>query len=617
VNAYADPIVAPRSCGPSSSGKGGISVTSVKRRKIRFLFILGLVLCGLHLSFRESAADSVTVEVQGISGDVLRNVEAALAMPPGLVSKEGIVNTIWLDYFITQVPAKAQSALEPFGYYKSHIEASEVSEEGKHRIIVTVSPGSHISVSSLEVRVEGPGAAERSLTALAASFPLKIGNVLRQDVYEKAKGDLRTAALDLGYLGADFPVHSVTVSLAREEAEIHLVLRTGPQYKFGTVAFTGAPTYPEPFLRRFLTFHKGDIFSNRKIGETQLNLQNADRFKDVFIEADRTAAEELQVPVTIRLTQAPRRRLRIGGGYTTDLGPRFTLQYRDVNVLERGHEFNSELNLSERLQAISSNYIIPGATDTKSLTSFNLRFLREDVLTYTTRFASFEVERMWSLGKGRLAGVFVTALKEDSFAGTQSTNSFSIYPGVRFSARQFDDLRRPTKGYYYLAELRATHPAFGSETAFVQSILEGNVLVPLPGGFSIFLRSRVAATLQNDPTSDLPIPLRFFAGGDRSVRGYTYQSLGPKDELGDVVGGKNLFVASLQLERAVGRDWGILAFYDTGNAFNDFSQMDLAQGAGLGVRYYSPVGPIEVDVARQLGVMSPGYRIHFSIGFAL
>jgi translocation and assembly module TamA len=101
------------------------------------------------------------------------------------------------------------------------------------------------------------------------------------------------------------------------------------------------------------------------------------------------------------------------------------------------------------------------------------------------------------------------------------------------------------------------------------------------------------------------------------VRGYKYQSLGPTDAFGAVVGGRHLLFGSIELERAIGKDWGIAAFYDTGNAFNAWSKIDLAQGAGIGGRYYTAIGPIRLDVARQIGVRKPDYRVHLIVGIGL
>jgi len=228
-----------------------------------------------------------------------------------------------------------------------------------------------------------------------------------------------------------------------------------------------------------------------------------------------------------------------------------------------------------------------------------------------------EFERVRTLGRVPVGSLFLQVLRERSEVGEQKTNTFSVLPGARLSGVDFDNMIRPTKGYRYSTELKGTHQAMGSSTGLIQFTGDGGLILPLPARLSLITRAMVGVTAQNEPDSDLPIALRYFAGGDKSVRGYAYKSLGPEDSEGEVVGGKNILTGSIELERAIGNDWGVAAFYDTGNAFNDFTNMQLVQGVGMGVRYYSPIGPIKLDVARQIGVRSPDFRIHLSIGFGL
>jgi translocation and assembly module TamA len=157
----------------------------------------------------------------------------------------------------------------------------------------------------------------------------------------------------------------------------------------------------------------------------------------------------------------------------------------------------------------------------------------------------------------------------------------------------------------------------GSNTGFLQFLGRGEYLISLNQKLSVLTRMQVGATTTSEAASDLPISVRFFAGGDTSVRGYKYQSLGPTDVFGDVVGGKNLLFGSIEIHRAIGKDWAIAAFYDTGNAFDVWSKIDLAQGGGLGGLYYTAVGPIRLYVARQMGVRNPDYRIHLIVGIGL
>jgi translocation and assembly module TamA len=190
-----------------------------------------------------------------------------------------------------------------------------------------------------------------------------------------------------------------------------------------------------------------------------------------------------------------------------------------------------------------------------------------------------------------------------------------VLPGARFSRRRFRGAEvRPEEGYRFALEARGTDRAIGSDTGFVQFLASGNVLIPLPARLTVLSRVDSGYTLLNGPPEKIPVSLRFFAGGDHSVRGYDYQSLGPADNNGMVIGGRHLLAGSVEVERAIGEDWGVAAFYDAGNSFNGFSGLRLFQGVGIGVRYYTVVGPVRLDVARQIRVDDPSFRFHVSMG---
>lgn len=201
--------------------------------------------------------------------------------------------------------------------------------------------------------------------------------------------------------------------------------------------------------------------------------------------------------------------------------------------------------------------------------------------------------------------------------GQQESTAYLLLPGLRFSQRNLDDLIRPTQGYHYALEVRGTHRLVGSDVGFLQCIAEGSGITALPGRFSIQARAKGATSILDDPFSDLPTSLRFFAGGDNSVRGYAYKSLGPRGSSGEVIGGKNLLQGGIELERALFDRWGISLFYDAGNAFDSFADYQIYQGAGIGLHYHTPIGAVNLSLARQLGVTNPSNRIHFTIGFQL
>ncbi len=558
------------------------------------------------------AQEPLEVVVRGVENDLLLNVQAVLAPPPGLV-REGMVDRLWLERFRRQAPQIARRALEPFGYYAAQVSARlEVLERDRYRLVVDVDPGRPVRLEMVRVELQGPGARQEVLRERVGDFPLRRGHVLRHDLYEEGKGSLQARAVDLGYLDADFVTHEVRVFLAEHRAEIELVLETGPRYYFGEVEMVGAEEYPESFLRRHLAFRFGETFSFPLLGQTQVNFLDSDRFRDVIITPRQDLAEDHHVPIHIRLTPLAPKRLRPGIGYATDTGARFTARYQDVNVWGLGHEFDNELTIAQQRQTFGSAYIIPSTRNVESQTALRGALQEDDLLD--TRTILTEIERIRAFPRGRRGSVFLRLQQDDFTQEGRDITARVVLPGVRFSQRRGVAAARPTQGYRYVLELRGTHEAIGSDTSLLQFLAGGNGLVDLPGRFSLLLRAQTGVTLQADPLQEVPPTLRFFAGGDQSIRGYAFQSVGTRDSTGEVVGGRHLLVGSIELERAVGESWGVAGFYDVGDAYNNLEDVEWRQAAGLGVRYYTIVGPIKIDVARQIGVANPSYRLHITVG---
>ncbi|MBJ6800326.1 autotransporter assembly complex protein TamA [Geomonas propionica] len=561
------------------------------------------------------AAEPVEVAVSGIEGDAQDNVRRALELPHGLV-RDGKVDRLWLERFARQAPEKARVALQPYGFYRAKAAATvRQGKGGKTLVEVVVDPGEPVRVVEVDLKLAGEGAQQKELRRQADAFPLAAGQVLLQPSYERAKGTLQAQAQALGFLDADFPRHEIRISPDLATARIHLTLDTGGRYYFDGTHIEGGAEYPDVFLKRFIAFKEGEPFSYAKLGETQLNFANSERFRQVVVTPQREEAKEHKVPVLVRLTAAPRRTLRPGLGYGTDTGGRFSVHYRDLNLDHGGNDLDTSLYIAERLQGFAGRYTMPSASDLRSSTSIQLNLQRETVSTYQSRLAAVEIDRNFGLGRGEVATPYLKIQQENYKVANVNSQSRLVLPGFRFSKDRFNDLVRPTSGYRVSLDLRGAHQYFGSDTGLVQGIGNASVLIPIPGRLTFHARANTGYSILTDPLADLPPSIRFFAGGDQSVRGYAYQSLGPRDAAGRVVGGKHLLVGSLELERALFKNWGVSIFDDIGNAFNDFGNVDLKQGVGVGAHYYTPVGGLNLYLAHPLAPNSPPIRIHFTVGF--
>jgi len=585
-----------------------------KRLSYYSILILCLLL-GPWLIAVAHAAEPIVIVIEGVEGDARKNVQEALVLPQGLV-KDGKVDRLWLEHFVRQADQKVIKALEPFGYYSTRVIIKiETPEADEYLLRVKVEIGHPVILADVSISVIGQGASEASLAALISRFPLKKGNILLHQPYEEARRNLQSRAQEMGYLDAEYTVHEIRIDETARFARITLVLETGAKYFFSDVTIEGASDYPDAFLRRYITFTPGDVFSYTRLAESQIQLNNSERFREVIVLAEKEQAQDFKIPVQILLKPMPRRGLKPGIGYGTDTGARFSLRYRDFNMFHKGQELSSNLFISERLQGLATSYIIPSDKDIRTFTSAQINIQREDITTYTSQLISLELARSSSFGNQKQGTAYVKFQQEEYTIGNQDSSARYVLPGIRFSDNHYDNMIRPTSGFRYALDLRGTSQALGSTTQLLQLLTEASHIVPLPWRLSLATSARANITFFSDPLSDLPPSLRFFAGGDQSVRGYAYQSLGPRDASGNVVGGKHLLTGCVELQRAILEDWAVSVFYNAGNAFDSFTDVTLFQAAGFGVHYFTPVGALNLSVARTIGVEDPGYRIHFTVGF--
>lgn len=557
------------------------------------------------------AENGPEIRIQGLAGEPLNNVREALRPAAGLFA-DGAFNQLWLNRYLRLAPGRVARALEPFGYYGSSVELKVDRQASPPVIHVQVAPGPQVRIATR--RLELVGYRHRQLTRKLDSFPLAPGDPLEHLRYEQAKAELQALAVDLGYLDAHYSVHRILVDRDAASADLELVLETGPRYRFGPMRIVGGEEYPERFLRRYLAAHPGEVFSHAALGQTQRQFLDSDRFSSVIISVLREQTEDQAVPVQLRLESKAPKRLRPGIGYGTDTGARLFLRYQDVNVRGLGHEFDSNLLLAERQQNLIVNYQLPGYQNVDTLLALRGGYQSEDLDVYETSYGFAEVERIYGFSAGRTGSFFVRYQQESSTISGTAISSGTLMPGLRLRIGKLDDQIRPTRGYRLSAELRGTWAALVSDLTLLQALGDIHWISPLRWGTYLSLRGSAATTLQQDDFAELPASLRFFTGGDGSVRGYAYQTLGPTDALGQVIGGKHLLVGSAELEKRFLSKWGMAVFYDVGNAFNTFADYDLAHGAGIGARYFTPVGPVRVDLARTIGADQVSYRLHIGLG---
>ncbi len=234
-------------------------------------------------------------------------------------------------------------------------------------------------------------------------------------------------------------------------------------------------------------------------------------------------------------------------------------------------------------------------TDTSESDTFKLGILRSRNLSATwleTRYLDYTFENFK--------------------VGDQDTSSELVILGNNWEATKGRELSRTRNGSFLSFDIRGASDALGSDTSFAQFRSTAKWIHSFSDKTRFLVRGSLGLTMK-DELSDLPASVRFFAGGDRSIRGYDYESLGPVDASNVVIGGSHLLTGSLEIDRLFKPQWAVAAFFDSGSAFNN-TDIELSSGVGIGIRWYSPVGPVKLDLAHPLDDPSKSFRIHISLG---
>jgi translocation and assembly module TamA len=343
----------------------------------------------------------------------------------------------------------------------------------------------------------------------------------------------------------------------------------------------------------------------------QLDLGDSGYYRRVEVQSSRKEAVDYRIPVTIKTVPAKPRLYAWGLGYGTDTGPRISLGavYRRIN--DRGHGILADARVSRVYRTVGLQYRVPIGNLVSDSLVYKASADFEDVgdegnTDLYTLGISHNVE--WGPFQRRLYAEF---RYEDYELGEGSEVTRNLIPGITLSQLRTDNVLFPRQGYSWSADLRGAAGVI-SDTRFLRGRLDGRYVYPVGERGRVLLRSRLGATAVKD-FDKLPASERFFAGGDQSVRGYGYQKLGPRDDSGDIVGGRYLAVGSVELDYLFAGDFGAALFVDSGNADDNFLP-SLKTGAGVGLRWRSPVGMLRVDVAHPFVDSDDSYRLHISIG---
>jgi translocation and assembly module TamA len=561
----------------------------------------------LYLIFTGAHAETV---IQGLSGETAKNVELTLSL-----TKEQCDASRWMvNLLFDKADAEIDQAMRALGYYHAAVKKSLTFDDACWHARFDIAPGPRTVIDEIRITLLGDAQGDPEFRALRDNLIAQKNQPLRHDQYEKMKNQIKSMATATGYLNGSFTENKLIIDKAANTAKILLIFDSRKRLRFGDVKVNQDILNPE-FVQKFITFEPGEFYSSDELGKTYDALSKSAYFERIDIRPATDLEARQDIPVTVNLTPRKTHHYSFGLGFATDVGPLVTATYQNRRLNRRGHFLDANLDISQVLSIADVEYNIPLANPTTDFFSLGAGFKREDTDTFESRSGKLSARLKHAFGNGWKQTLFLDWIYEDFKIGATQEEVVMLVPGGNWLYSVSNDPLRPTEGYRLEFNLAGSYENPLSEVSFVQGSVAAVWRHQLPWG-GIFLGRAEQGATWVDQFDKLPPSFRYYAGGMNSIRGYDYKELGPRDRTGSVIGGRFLSVVSAEYEHPILDNWGLAAFVDAGDAYNS-EGIDVKVGAGLGVRWYSPIGPIRLDLAVPLNDAESSFQVHFAAGTRL
>jgi translocation and assembly module TamA len=588
------------------STNGTLSIKHAMQYLTSLLLISIRITQALALLSLFSSVAFATVHITGLSGRTESNARLMLSL-----EKESCDTPEWkIRNLFSKAEPEIDQALRALGYYHATVTKSLVFEKGCWTADFAITAGPQVLISEVNITIDGAASTDEEFQKLRNSLLKTLGSPLDHSQYEKMKTRLESLAMETGYLNGSFSEKKLLIDKQSNKAQIRLVFDSGNRSVFDEVVVDQQALSPE-FVSKYISIKPGDFYSGNQLAKTHTNLLKSGYFQTVDIIPD-TSSSDHQVPVTIKLQPKKQHHYGLGAGFDTDIGPLVSAAYTNRRLNQQGHFLTLELSLSPVLSTADVTYNVPLGEQISDAFSVGGGFKREKTDTFNTVSSTFSNRLKHTLSNDWKQTLYTDLDYEDFTIGDTRTKTLLLVPGGNWLKSVSNNLLRPSKGYRANIAVSGSYENPLSDVSFLQTDLSLVWMQPFFWDSKFIMQTELAATLV-DQFDKLPPSYRFYAGGINSIRGYGYKELGPKDDSGTIIGGKFLSVISLEYEKTIFDDWGISAFVDTGNAFN-LDSILFKTGAGLGVRWYSPLGPVRVDFAVPLNESDSSFQIHFAAG---
>jgi translocation and assembly module TamA len=568
----------------------------------------------LLLSTPVWSADALRYRVEGVDKAAKENIRAYLGESPATRAEA--------ERFIASAETKAGDALRALGYYASVIELSVDRSPAIWRAVLQVSAGQPLRYTGVSVRVRGEGETDPAFDELISRRSPGVGDVLHHGRYEDLKSALQQLARRRGYFDARFVENRIEIDLGAASAQLLLSFDSGRRYQFGRLSSDQALLNPD-VLQGLLPFAAGDDYSQDALLEFRNRLLRLGYFASVIVLPDVAGRDYPEVPVSLELVASPRHSYELGVGFSTDTRQRVSLAWNTPRINASGHSQETRLRWSPINPEARVVYSIPLDHAANDLLQSIARVENNEFGDLESRQRELQLRREFSR-PGRVLSVRARLLNERWGVFSDDFDGQYLLSGLGYSRRaRYGSAVDPNRGRSQFLSAELGSGDLGSDQDLLRVYGELAGIRRLGESWRVVARAEAGILWTDDRNADaLPPSLAFFAGGDNSIRGFAYQSIGTEvsasaltDESNRsalVVGGARLLVGSLEVQRYINESWRAALFVDGGDAFTE--DFDLNVGAGFGIHFLSPVGALRFELASPVTEDAGEWRIHINIG---
>ena len=594
---------------------------------MRFLITKTLMFITLLAASNYSGAVELTI--QGVdSGDIEDNIELFVKQVEPPISEFDI------DDYEQSIIEKVDKAVQAFGYYNAEIAITPFSykSDGDFELKITVTLNEITIVNRVVLQADymtDPNAQTQNMPSKLVNVVEQIkamqGKPLDHSKYETLKSQLTTFALIYGYFDFKFLLHKLLITPTDNRevsgATVHWLFTLGKRYKFGELVFL-EETRGQIVAKNVKPFKTGEFFDQSKIGQYSIDLASTGYFENAIARANSKNAVDLNVPIEVILKPKPKDLFQFGVGFSTDTKARISLDWERPWVNLDGDSIGANLYLSNPRKSVSVNYRIPKANPLNDFLNYRLSFIQTDENQTESDNITFEALRQWGADEqGGWDKIGFFRVENETFTqglqAEQTTNL--VMPGMTFTrVRKRGDLFVNWGDRQQLTVQGASKSVLSDIDFF--KVVAKTKWIREYGIHRFTARAEVGAISTND-FSRVPATQRFFTGGDQSIRGFGFNEVSEfrfreiDGELEkELLGGKFLTVGSVEYAFKVADNWRAAVFVDAGSASNNFAS-DISKGYGIGANWLSPIGDVQLYIARGIGAEGDkNWEFHIIIG---